>query len=218
MVRAKVYRARARESLGTKWLGPTWGLALAIMFLCNLVIGIPFVGFILMGPLAVSIAKSFYDLATKKEQQKIEHLLYGIQNDFIGNFVLALLQTLYIMLWSMLFTIPGIIKSYSYSMAYFIKQRNPKLDYSDCITESRKLMKGNKWRLFCLDLSFLGWNILSLFTLLVLQFWIRPYHHMARTEFFIDLVGEVKIDKQPEPTNVEVFEEASVKELPASEN
>lgn len=75
---------------------------------------------------------------------------------FCMNFLLALYTTL----WKLLFVIPGIIKSYSYAMTPYILAENPEMTVTEAINESRRVMHGNKWCLFCLDLSFLGWDLL----------------------------------------------------------
>ena len=72
------------------------------------------------------------------------------------NFLLGL----FITLWTLLFVIPGMIKSYSYSMTPYILYENKEMTAKEAITQSRKMMKGNKWRLFCLSFSFIGWDIL----------------------------------------------------------
>lgn len=76
----------------------------------------------------------------------------------------ALLKDLYILLWSLLFIIPGIIASYSYAMTGFILAENPELTAGEAISISEEIMSGNRWRLFCLHISFIGWDILCGFT------------------------------------------------------
>lgn len=76
-------------------------------------------------------------------------------------FLLQLLRALYTMLWTMLFVIPGIVAAYRYSMAAYILYENPQMTANEAITESKKLMVGNKWRLFCLEISFMGWMLLA---------------------------------------------------------
>ncbi len=77
-------------------------------------------------------------------------------------FCMKFLQGLYITLWSLLFLIPGIVKFYSYAMTPYIMAEHPTLTANEAITESRRIMDGNKWRLFCLNFSFLGWELLCL--------------------------------------------------------
>ena len=75
-------------------------------------------------------------------------------------FMMRLLTGIYTALWTMLFIIPGIIKSYSYAMTPYILCEHPEWSADEAITESRSLMDGNKFRLFCLEFSFIGWEIL----------------------------------------------------------
>ena len=77
-----------------------------------------------------------------------------------------ILQGLYVALWSLLLVIPGIVKSYSYAMAPYIMAEHPALTANEAITESRRIMDGNKWRLFCLDFSFIGWELLCVLPML----------------------------------------------------
>lgn len=83
-------------------------------------------------------------------------------------FLMNLLMGLYTVLWSLLFVIPGIIKSFSYAMAPYILAEHPGMGANAAITESRRLMNGNKWRLFCLSISFIGWALLCAAPTLVL--------------------------------------------------
>lgn len=75
-------------------------------------------------------------------------------------FCMNFLMGLYTLLWTLLFIIPGLIKTYSYAMTPYILAENPGMTATDAITESRRIMDGNKWRLFCLGFSFIGWGLL----------------------------------------------------------
>ena len=75
-------------------------------------------------------------------------------------FCMNFLMGLYTILWSLLFIIPGIIKEFSYAMTPYIMAEHPELTTNEAITRSREIMDGNKWRLFCLMLSFIGWSLL----------------------------------------------------------
>ena len=93
------------------------------------------------------------------------------QFDRLGaGFCMNFLTGLYIVLWTLLFIIPGIIKSFSYAMAPYILAEHPEMTASEAITESRHMMDGNKWRLFCLDFSFIGWNLLCSLPVIVVVF------------------------------------------------
>ena len=102
-------------------------------------------------------------------------------------FLLYLAEGLFIFLWSLLFVIPGIIKSYSYSMSNFIMAENPEMSAKEAMEVSMEMMRGNKWRLFCLELSFIGWGILCLFTLGIGYLWLNPYINASLAAFYDDV-------------------------------
>ena len=97
---------------------------------------------------------------------------------------LRLRMNIFIFLWSLLLIIPGIIKSYSYSMAGFIMSENPEMSAKEAMEVSMGMMKGNKWRLFCLQLSFIGWGILCIFTIGIGFLWLSPYMNAATAAFY----------------------------------
>ena len=93
--------------------------------------------------------------------------LFSRFDRFGDGFLMNLLVNLYTFLWSLLFVIPGIVKSYSYAMTPYILAEHPELSVNGAIGESDDLMRGNKWRLFCLELSFIGWDLLFLIPTLI---------------------------------------------------
>lgn len=110
--------------------------------------------------------------------------LFSQFNRFGDGFVLALLEGLYVMLWCLLFLIPGIIAAYSYAMAPFILAEHPGMRASEAIRASKEMMKGRKWKLFCLQFSFIGWSFLSLLTLGIGGLWLVPYMDAATAAFY----------------------------------
>lgn len=115
-------------------------------------------------------------------------LYFGFQ-DFAKGFILYLLQSLFISLWSLLFIIPGIIKSFAYSMAYFIQIDNPNLKATECLDRSQKMMMGHKWDYFCLIFSYLGWVLLSCLTFGILLIWVLPKMNQASYLFYQSIKG-----------------------------
>lgn len=105
---------------------------------------------------------------------------------FLGMFHMNLL----ILLWSFLFIIPGIVKSLSYAMTPFILVEHPELSTTEAIHESRLMMKGHKFDLFYLYLTFIGWAILCLFTAGIGYFWLVPYIETAQAAFYYDIKNE----------------------------
>lgn len=99
------------------------------------------------------------------------------------------LQTLYAFLWALLFIIPGIVASYSYAMTEYILAENPELTANEAITQSKEMMDGNRGRLFCLNLSFIGWDILCAFSLGIGNLWLTPYKQAAIAAFYREVSG-----------------------------
>ena len=93
----------------------------------------------------------------------------------------------------MLFVIPGIVKSYSYSMAMYIYKDNPELTYKQCIDRSICMMHGHKWDLFCLQLSYIGWLILCVLTGGILCIWVMPKIQQANYLFYLQVKENVNI-------------------------
>ena len=98
-------------------------------------------------------------------------------------------QSIYILLWSLLLVIPGIVASYSYAMTGYILAEAPELTASEAIARSKELMAGNRWRLFCLQLSFIGWGILCMLTLGIGNLWLTPYERAAEAAFYREITG-----------------------------
>ena len=115
--------------------------------------------------------------------------------DFTRITFTMLLMGLYTFLWALLLIIPGIIKYYSYSMTYYVLHDNPELKYNGAIERSMELMKGNKIKLFLLDLSFTGWFILGLLTACIGLLWVYPYWLSTRAAFYCNLLEEEAAEK-----------------------
>lgn len=133
-------------------------------------------------------------LVNTEEKAQFSEMKRGFTPNYLHNVGTMLLMDIFRFLWSLLFIIPGIIKAYSYCMVPFILADNPNLGARETINLSRKMMKGHKWRTFVLDLSFLGWIILSGLTLGLLGvFYVNPYMHATHAELYKTLkegIGE----------------------------
>lgn len=144
------------------------------------------------------ISWTYLDLF-RQEKKKIEPLKDSFQafssNLFSGIFLLSCAILLFTNLWSLLLIIPGIIKYYSYAQSYFIyydiyKETGKKPKILDTITASRKLMVGNKGKLFWLDITFIGWHCLALLTLGIGYLWLNPYITATKAAFYYELKKE----------------------------
>ncbi len=187
-------KLRARKTLGFKifsnyWLYPL--LASLIISFISSAISTMFIGALAVGILEIGISKYHLNISRRNTlNNNLTPLLHGIKEDVVGNFILGLLILLFVFLWSLLLVVPGIIKSYSYSMAYFIKCDHPEYSATQAIDESRRIMHGNKMKLLTLDLSFIGWWILGSLCFGVGTLWVAPYVKTAHAEFYLDLLEE----------------------------
>lgn len=105
-------------------------------------------------------------------------------------FCARFLTALFIFLWSLLLIIPGIVATYTYALVPCILAENPDMAASDAIAASKRMMEGNRWRLFCLEFSFIGWSLLCGFTLGIGNLFLTPYRAAAKAAFYRDLRGQ----------------------------
>ena len=144
--------------------------------------------FIIGGTVQLGYAKFNLALIDHKDAQVSD--LFSQFHRFGDGFLLSLLTAIFVTLWTLLLIIPGIIAGYSYAMAPYILYEHPGLRPMDAIKASKELMRGNKWRLFCLELSFFGWALLSALTLGIGTFWLRPYEEAAQASFYRQICWE----------------------------
>ena len=97
---------------------------------------------------------------------------------------------IFIALWSLLLIIPGIVKSLSYAMTPYILEENPELSANEAIDRSRAMMRGHKYDLLWLYLSFIGWFLLSFLTLGIGLLWLIPYVETAQAAFYEDVKAD----------------------------
>ena len=103
-------------------------------------------------------------------------------------FCLNFWNILYVFLWTLCFIIPGIMAGYSYAMAPYIANDHPEMTAREAIAASKEMMKGHRWRLFCLEISFIGWALLAALTLGIGSFAVAPYIQTAEAFFYQDLL------------------------------
>ena len=103
--------------------------------------------------------------------------------------IARLLRALYVFLWSLLFIIPGIVAGFSYAMTDYILAEDPELTADEAISQSKSLMMGNKWRFFCLQFSFIGWDILATLAFGIGHLWLTPYKQAAYAAFYREVSG-----------------------------
>jgi len=151
-------------------------VVMGLCFLFSLIISIFALAFkyLLLTPFEYGCRKFFRK--NLDEPAKLSNIVYVFDSNYKNVVKTAFLRDLFIWLWSLLFIIPGIIKSYAWRLVPYIMSEDPTMNFKDALAESERLMKGNKWKSFVLDLSFIGWKILSACTLGMLGiFFVDPY-------------------------------------------
>ena len=138
---------------------------------------------LVFNPLIVGCYRFF--LQNRRGGAELSELGAGFRDNW-GNVILVMfLRNLFLALWALLLVFPAVIKAYSYRMVPYLLEEHPELSGTQVITVSRQMMNGHKWRAFVLDLSFLGWLILSALTCGILHvFWVGPYMQATDAELY----------------------------------
>ena len=189
-------KSKAKAQLGSKLFSNAWLMALLVCAIVGAITAgagtvVPGLGALLvLGAIEYGSARLFLDQARSGAPMEIGALFSGFSSDFGELFLLGFLPSLFIFLWSLLLVIPGIVKSYSWSLIYYIKRDNPEYGWRECMKESAAMMRGYKMKLFLLDLSFIGWYIVGVLCLGIGTLWVVPYHTAARTQFYVERCKE----------------------------
>lgn len=169
-----------------------WDLFFGILFivlvfaLIGILAGLALKAF-LLNPLRLGATKYFIEAARgEKKAGDIGLIGYAFGGGRYKNIVKTLfLRDLYVFLWSLLFLIPGIIKSYEYAMIPYILAERPDLETEEVFELSRRMMSGEKFDAFILGLSFIGWMFIALLSFgLAAVFYVNPYIYMTDAELY----------------------------------
>lgn len=169
---------------------------MALVFLAAILSIYAVVCFVVGGTVQLGYAK--FNLALVDHREARFSDLFSQFGRFGDGFLLNLLTNLFIVLWSLLLIIPGIIAAYSYAMAPYILYENPGMRPMAALKASKELMRGNKWRLFCLQFSFIGWALLCALTAGIGNLWLCPYQEAAQASFYRQICWE-RSNGQPNP-------------------
>lgn len=143
-------------------------------------------------PIQLGLARVHLAL-TDGESPDVGTLFYAFRDQFFKALWLRVLRLLRILLWSLLLIVPGVIASYRYAMASYVMAENPGMSAGDALRESARMMEGNKWRLFCLRLSFIGYRLLSVITFGIVGIWLDPYVGQAEAQFYHQVSGRAAV-------------------------
>jgi uncharacterized membrane protein len=182
--------SRSRKTLKGSWKLPIF--ASAIYMSVMLLLGcIPLIGWIgalaLSGPLSLGYCTAYLTFV-RKGDMRLSQLFDGFRH-FVNAFLAYIIRLVYIILWSLLLIVPGIVAALGYSMTFFILADNPGAEGLDALAMSRQMMQGRRWKLFCLGCRFIGWSLLGVLSLGIGFVWIVPYFQTSLTLFYEDLKG-----------------------------
>ena len=168
------------------FLEGTLGLAMPLVLTVSLLLLV--VRLALSG--AMSMGRATYSL----------NLIDGVEAEFADLFVgfrrfydaliMNVVSILMVFLGALLFVVPGIILGYAYAMAPYILAETPDISGTEALRMSRQMMKGHKWELFWLELTFIGWSILAAFTLGLGNLALAPYQGVSKASFYRDVKAQ----------------------------
>ena len=157
------------------------GKIVIVIFIILLLLRIFFVNVIQVGGCKFFINGSL-------EKGKIEDLFFGFQKNYKNILYVQFMTQLKIFLWSLLFIIPGIIKSYEYAMVPYLLADNSDMDKDEILNLSRRMIEGNKWDFFVLELSFIGWILLAVSTFNIVGIlYVDPYIEATHAQFYLKI-------------------------------
>lgn len=223
MIENREIRMRARESLERRLFGYVWLTLLVCSLIYGVIVGLPsflsslltrvspavgalvgfplfLVGLVLSGPMEYGLTRVFLKVARGNKKIDLAELFCGFREEIGESFLLGLLRSVFIFLWALLLIVPGIIKAYAYSMAFYIQQEAKDKSWRVCLDESAALTDGYKGKLFLLDLSFIGWYLVGLLCLGVGMLWVSVYHAEARAHFYEEL-KKIKLEESGDPAD-----------------
>ena len=203
------YRAQAREVLKNYW-GDAAIVTLIIIVLAVAISMIPVVGpllSLLLTPLSYAFSMTILKLVRNGEAILLKDTTQTTTNQYGKILTPAVLASILVSVLS-IFTlgIAGVIFAYAWRMVPYILLDNPELTATQVLRQSREMMKGHKMELFLLDLSFIGWILLSILTLGVGMLFVQPYTLTASALFYEDLKAKTIVEENEETTGAEVAE------------
>ena len=136
---------------------------------------------------AVTVGLSNYFIKNVDGKPPFADAFSGFKVKYLRNIGTLLLVGIKLVLWSCLFVIPGIIKSYEYAIIPYILADDPEITSKEAFKKAKQMMNGNKWRLFKLNFSFIGWVVLCVLTLGIGTIFLIPYVNAANAEFYSEL-------------------------------
>jgi len=174
---------------------PLLATILGVVFLFAFVFAVLFTAFV-TNP--VSVGKCRFFVHMNADERDIATLFSAFRKgSYISVVKTMILTDLFIFLWSLLFIIPGIVKSYSYRMVPYILTENPNLHYKEALEISRDMTKGVKFDMFILDLSFIGWYLLGAMAFGIGTLFVSPYVEATWAQLYLRLRERINYNTIP---------------------
>ena len=181
-------RRKARKQLQGNWGKPILACFLTFVILA-IIAAIPVAGhlaqLLVAGPFMIGLI--MYFLRFQRGQATTVEVIFEGFTNYIETLGIYWWVGSWVMLWSLLLVIPGIIKSLSYSMAYYLVADNPTVGIRNALNTSKKITYGYKVKIFLLNLSFIGWGILSVLSLGIGFLWLIPYMQLTSVNLYLEL-------------------------------
>lgn len=153
----------------------------SLLFGFIMLIAIAFTAF-LSNPIIVGKRRFFMENSENKSP--LDRLFFSFGKNYLKIVKVMFMQNLFIFLWTLLLIIPGIIKSYEYRMVPFILSENPDITWQRALELSREMTRGEKFNIFVLDLSFLGWIFLGILACFIGVLFVQPYIDATNAELY----------------------------------
>lgn len=193
---------RAKDQLRGNWGIAIGGVLLAAIFIdldviyniverfglerVTLSVPVNLLSIFLGGVISTGLCKLLLNIATKREKPNVENI-FSYFDIYLKTLGLNILISIAVIIGSILFIIPGIIVALMFSQAFFILAEDRSKSITECLSESAEMMKGYKWEFFVLELSFIGWWIVSALTLGIGGLWVAPYQKVTEANFYLNL-------------------------------
>lgn len=136
-------------------------------------------------PLTVGGRKFFIQAA--KDDVKLNYIGHAFSSNYLNIVKTVFFKNLFVFLWSLLFLVPGIIKSYQYYFVEYLMAERPDMDYRRALDLSRQMTDGHKWNIFVLELSFIGWYLLGILACCIGGLFVNPYYSATQTQLYLTL-------------------------------
>ncbi len=211
-------RRDARKNLGGNVFSRNWLFGALVMFIVGIIPGIssgiesytevltkqqlavpPYfltmslvvslAGILLTGALSSGVANMFLQQNRTQGYLEADDALFGFKH-YIDSLALHIISSIIIALWTLLLIVPGIVKSYSYAMIWYVKADHKHYSWRDCMDESKEIMYGHRFELFVLQLSFIGWYIVGLLCFGIGTLWVNAYREAAMAAFYERISSE----------------------------